>query len=212
MRTGVGHHGAVGLPRRAEIAGNGKGSWHFEVVAEQPDQQVAGPGQPPRSGADGGLLAIAKRAAERGADAVCPEITASDGAEMELSAPDRRRLVSALEKPVRGAAKTGVGDAVRPAFGHDLDVIDQGLAGIEQEELQLVGRVLAVLEHAGVFDLCPRRLGGLVAVCPVASVAVVGGGVGEFEAATAAVGEPPPSTAIMVGHRVDFGEPDGVGG
>src|SRR5439155_21583145 len=125
---------------------------------------------------NGGRMEQSNGAGQPCPNAIVAGVTAETGAKMErLTAVvttrgfERRTNVVALRRPAdQPAFKSGISHAVGSAgrAGH-FDVIEQTLALAQQNNLQIVGRIGAVVEHVGGLDVGPGRFAGLVTVGPV---------------------------------------------
>src|SRR6185503_1023705 len=145
-------------------------------------------------GEDGGAYAVGAVVAAGGG----AEVDAVEGA-VVAGAFDGGVVVGALEDPVGGAGfEAGVVDDVGAAVVADFDVVNEAFAKAEEEEFDVVGNAGGAGEGfakavLGAFEVDPLAFGGFVGVGPVGRLGGVGAGIGEFEAAAAAVGPAAPA-------------------
>ena len=166
-------------PQRRRVAAGERGVRERDLRAVGADFEAAGRAQM-QAGSAGGIAPVAFQTGAR---------------------------MVAQQSPVRQAAvEVGIGNIIiargsRPRF----HVVHQTFAGVQQSELHernasAISR--AVVHRAGEFDVCPRRLAGVVAVGPIQTAPLVRASVNQLQAAAAAVGPAAPAAAGAVGDLV----------
>ena len=209
-RAGIGLGATVGGARGTEVLWHGQGAHRFEMIAVEAEDEIGVSFQPAGAAADGGAAVFGERGGEIGLDPVGAVIAAGGGAEVETvvagvalagCAQARADVVALGDPGSEPGFEGGVGDGVGGA-GKDLEIVDEALAGAEEEDMEFVDGALAEVEQAAMFDGGPGALGGFVAIGPVGREPIVGVGIDEFEGTAAAVGPEAPATAVAVGYFV----------
>ena len=170
---------AVAGAWRAGIRGCRQLGGAFQPIAPQPQQDFRAAFEPPDGGADGHVSSAGCQGRrERTTNAV------------DLV------VARAFRGPAGGVGfEGGIGDEIAAAGIKHLDIIDQALAGVLQQHLQLIRGDIPIVDRARGGDDGPGNFMCLIAVRPVRRQAMVGVRVNQLEARSPAGGPLGPAAA-----------------